>query len=238
MSGWSSVPNWVIRSTVLKGSEKLLYIALLNHADQHGNSWPSLKRLSEEVGASRNTILKHLDRLAELGLVVKRKRERDDGGNASNLYHVNVWAPEPELHHPSTSNEPPPSSHMNYPGSSEVLEEYPEKKTQLEDTSPPLGAGEIDPPPDGFDEFYRAYPRKMKPGDARKAFKQMTRTTPARVIIEAAREYAARPDLPERQFIPYPASWLRAEAWKNEPDPPKKSNRDLAHEARTAWMRR
>jgi hypothetical protein len=72
-----------------------------------------------------------------------------------------------------------------------------------------------------FAEFYEAYPRKMKRGDAEKAWKQMIRAGfPAQVIIDGAFRFAADPNLPvDRSFIPYPASWLRARSWEDEPLP-------------------
>lgn len=73
-----------------------------------------------------------------------------------------------------------------------------------------------------FGEFYNTYPRKKEPTDARKAWDKMIKAADPQTIIEGARRLAAevaagRKDL---QFTPYPASWLRAGGWADEPDPP------------------
>src|SRR5690554_3106445 len=86
--GWSSVPNWVIRSDKLHGSEKLLYIALLNRSNSKGECWPSLATLEKEVGVSRNTILKKLRALESKGLIRRVKRKGSDGRDLSNVYKV------------------------------------------------------------------------------------------------------------------------------------------------------
>jgi hypothetical protein len=76
--------------------------------------------------------------------------------------------------------------------------------------------------PEGFDEFWEIYPRHMKRGDAIKAFHQMLKAgASVDEIIAGARRFAADPNLPEQKFIPYPASWLRAEGWLDDPLPPR-----------------
>lgn len=68
---------------------------------------------------------------------------------------------------------------------------------------------------EGFDEFWKAYPKKVAKGDAAKAWKQTARKRPAMPELLAALE-AAKAGWRDRQFIPYPASWLRAERWADE----------------------
>lgn len=71
-----------------------------------------------------------------------------------------------------------------------------------------------------FQDFYGAYPRKKARGDAEKAFGQALKKghTVEDIMNGLARNLA---DLSRRdpQFIPYPASWLRAESYWDEPDP-------------------
>lgn len=69
-----------------------------------------------------------------------------------------------------------------------------------------------------FEEFYAIYPRHMSVADARRAWAKVTKTTDPVVIVEAARRFAADPNLRPPKYLPYPATWLRAEGWKNEPE--------------------
>ena len=72
---------------------------------------------------------------------------------------------------------------------------------------------------DAFDEFWSAYPRKADKGKARRAWGGAVKKTEPSVIIEAAKRYALSPDAKREggKYLKYPATWLNAEAWENEP---------------------
>ncbi|WP_415840878.1 helix-turn-helix domain-containing protein [Nocardiopsis rhodophaea] len=83
-----------------------------------------------------------------------------------------------------------------------------------------------DPPPPGSDNdpwfraFWDAYPKKKSKGEARKAWAQVLALgADARLIITAARRYAADRTGEDPRFTAYPATWLRAERYNDEPDP-------------------
>jgi hypothetical protein len=70
-----------------------------------------------------------------------------------------------------------------------------------------------------FEVFWAAYPRKVKPGDALKAWKSMSAADRAAALLAVpafARAWAGAPR-DRREFIPYPASWLRARQWGDDP---------------------
>lgn len=69
---------------------------------------------------------------------------------------------------------------------------------------------------DEFDTFWSAFPRKIAKGDARKAWNQTDKIRPSLEIILSAIASAKKTEQWNRdrgQFIPYPATWLRAERW-------------------------
>ena len=72
-----------------------------------------------------------------------------------------------------------------------------------------------------FELFWTSYPRRKNKTIAARAFKTATRTTDPGLITAAAARYASDPNLGDVNFIPYPATWLRAGGWNNGPcDPP------------------
>lgn len=76
--------------------------------------------------------------------------------------------------------------------------------------------------PSLFDDFYDAYPKKSGKQAAVKAFaKVIQRGADARDIIAGAQRYRDDPNLPDRQYIPDPGTWLNAGRWDDEPCPPR-----------------
>lgn len=73
--------------------------------------------------------------------------------------------------------------------------------------------------PEGFAEFWAAYPRKVAKGAARKAWMQTAKTRPSiEVLLKAIEAQKESEDWKKDagQFVPHPATWLRAERWGDE----------------------
>lgn len=86
---------------------------------------------------------------------------------------------------------------------------------------PPEGASVTvqEHPDEDFEAFWSLYPKKKSKGDARKAWKQLKpSTTTVRAIMAKLQELIGSHDWKRDngQFIPYPATWLRAEGWNDE----------------------
>lgn len=115
----------------------------------------------------------------------------DDGG-----LHPDSRAPQP------TSGSPPPTSGK-----------FPEVPARD-------GDGDVKPlaQPDGFARFWEQYPKKRSKGDAEKAWKAIR---PDRVLLDRILQAIAQAKLTDDwqksggQFIPYPATWLRAKGWED-----------------------
>lgn len=52
-------------------ADRLVYIALILRADEKGECFPSIKKISEDTGLGKTTIIKSLKRLGVLGLLSK-----------------------------------------------------------------------------------------------------------------------------------------------------------------------
>jgi len=69
-----------------------------------------------------------------------------------------------------------------------------------------------------FEKFWNQYPRKVKKGDARKAWFQVKSLRPPlqailkALVVQSASESWRRDG---GSYIPYPATWLRAEQWND-----------------------
>ena len=72
---------------------------------------------------------------------------------------------------------------------------------------------------EGFEEFWKLYPKKLAKGDARKAWQQTARIRPPLPeLLQAVRAARASKQWQrdDGEYIPYPATWLRAERWADE----------------------
>lgn len=75
--------------------------------------------------------------------------------------------------------------------------------------------------PEQFEEFYEHYPKKVAKDAAIKAFEKAIKRASFERILAGVIRFANDPNLPEKQFIPNPASWLNAGQWDDEPCPPR-----------------
>jgi hypothetical protein len=79
---------------------------------------------------------------------------------------------------------------------------------------------ETDP---GWKRFWEAFPRRVAKKEARRAWMQI-RPTPAdvdKMMVTLAWQCTSPEWLKEGgQYVPYPASWLRAARWEDEPPMP------------------
>ena len=73
-------------------------------------------------------------------------------------------------------------------------------------------------PPDAFDEFWGAYPKKKSKGAARKAWDKLKPRPEMRAKILRSIERAKQSSdwlEADGKYIPYPATWLNAEGWED-----------------------
>lgn len=72
----------------LSGTQKMLLVALAEHANEEGVCWPSQARLAAMCAISDRQARTHLARFQELGLVVVEHRPGDGAGRKSNVYRL------------------------------------------------------------------------------------------------------------------------------------------------------
>ena len=122
-------------------------------------------------------------------------------------YHRNRAPKGDKLAQDSSRIGVPPS--LPFPSPSSDLKKDPQKNTDLA----------ISENGYGFEAFWFAYPKKKKKGDAEKAWKGLKPTHDLQdVIAQAIERGKASNDWQKDngQFIPYPATWLRAKGWEDE----------------------
>jgi hypothetical protein len=68
------------------------------------------------------------------------------------------------------------------------------------------------------DLLYRAYPKRVAKGDARKAITKALQRVEFEILLDAVDEYAraCKSSGIEKAFIPYPATWFNQERWEDD----------------------
>nr|DAT26554.1 MAG TPA: replisome organizer protein [Caudoviricetes sp.] len=210
--------------------------------------YPSIQTLQDMTGHSENTVRAALKDLEALGFITCTARV-----GASNIYTLQIdtmrsahrrrrWSNTYEAGDPYT-----PGS--NITTTVEELDDSERVEASVEpvEEETPVQA-ELIPAPakkakkrstttaaldEEFEEFYKhAYPRKMEPLKARRAFEKAVKNgADPRDIIEGARRFAAATATKGKTYIPYPASWLNAGGWMNEAG-------DIAPVEPTPWQKK
>lgn len=201
------VSSWVWHgdeTAGLAGNEMILLLALADVADDNGrcrfvtdDSDLKYGALAKKARVSRSTLIRLISRLREGGLLEQTKGVK---GTPNEFRIVVPWA------EGFGSNVKPNAEDSVSSGDEFGL---------IADEPSSLIRNDVDARV-GFAEFYMAYPRKVAKDAARRAFEKAAKSTDPGVIVEGARRFAADPNLPEKQYIPYPATWLNDGRWDDE----------------------
>lgn len=99
---------------------------------------------------------------------------------------------------------------------------------------------------DGFEAFWKAYPRRVNKAKAFRAWKSATETVSEDILIDAAKRYAAYHDSvgTDQQYIKHPTTWLNGGEWDSIPaipsllrKPPTPEYESLHIDDLGAWVR-
>lgn len=212
----------------IKGNGRLTAIAIANRVNMHPEyddqlcAWPSIKGLAADIGASKTAVKSSLNMLEEHGVITRIQRF-SNGEKINTLYIWHPWRAqgwdeaamrrredkERGYSREEASQAPasPPA-----PAAPAATAEAPAKPAQK--------------PADGFAEWWPHYPKKVKKLDAEKAYRAALKrgATPEELLQGLQRQKAVwKAKGTEPQYIPYPATWLRAGSWEDELDTPDSS---------------
>ena len=202
---FAQIPNSWLRDSRLS----LKAIGLLGQIMTHVPGWNmSINSLASRNNAGRDQIRTAIAELEKFGYLT-REQSREDGKFAETIWRTSDPIEKPSSENPSTVN--PTTKNTN---SKEEQEKNNERKYSDFD----------------FDSFWSLYPKKVDKGAAVRAFRKAVKNNDVKEIIDGAIRYASDVNLPEKQFIKNPATWLNAEAWNNGPLPQRRKTDSKALE--------
>jgi hypothetical protein len=235
------VMTTVLNHSKATGRAKLVLLGIANHQGDQG-AWPSISTLARYANASERSIMRDIQELEELGeLIVERNAAPIRGQYRPNLYWVNVdvlaeyGSGVTDFEAGVTENDSGVTAQV-VRGDTVVTQNVINPKEKLKEIYPQENLGERFKDYH-FAKFWELYPKKVEKIDARKAFGKVLDKYNAKDVLDGVERLANDPNLPPKQFIPYPASWLRAGGWTNEPYPPREQTAEekaerLAHQRR------
>ena len=88
-SYFTQVPDMFVRRKDLTVGEKMIFIYIWGYAANKGHAFPSNKRMQEELGMSKNTIIKNINALeAKGGIFIVNQFKKSSGQQVANLYFL------------------------------------------------------------------------------------------------------------------------------------------------------
>ena len=181
----------------------------------------TINQLADVNGCGRDAIRSAVRELEELGYLTRSQNRTNNGTFSEALWETTEPMTEsPMTENPSTVN---PSLKNTNPKNTNLKKLY---ALSNED----------------FDAFWETYPRKVGKKATRSALERAVREIPYAEIMEGVRRLASDPNLPPKEYIPYPATWLNREGWSDEPYPVRGGSEKTKPKAevpeRGAWKRR
>jgi biotin operon repressor len=205
---FTQIPNDWLRDKRISLGAKGLLAQLLSHAPGWRISQESLGR---DNGVGRDAIRTLINELLEAGYLSRSEdRERTEKGYLGGYSY--------------TTQDPSACPTLDNPTQAEPLH----KNNNIKNNN--IKNNERIYSDSQFEEFWSYYPKKVDKGAALRAFRKAVKNHDVKEIIQGAIYYAADINLPEKQFIKNPATWLNAEAWNNGPLPKRKKTDSKALE--------
>jgi hypothetical protein len=88
-----------------------------------------------------------------------------------------------------------------------------------------------------FEQFWKIYPSRLGKGEARVSFAKAVTKVGLDSVMNGARRLAEDPNLPPRQYIPRPATWLNQERWDDDPYPARGGKKQETKRLIDEWSR-
>ena len=81
---------WKLGRPDVSSCERLVLLALADHANDDGECWPGISAVCCKTGMVRRCVQRHIHKLQELGLLQAIPRTRKDGSQTSNTYLITL----------------------------------------------------------------------------------------------------------------------------------------------------
>lgn len=202
--------SWAWEQETKSSGERLVLLALADHAGEDGECWPHSARLGEKCGLDRKTVQRHLTALDERGVIEKvSRRKRNNGTLAGWLYRLPIVEGTHTSRLGGDTDIPTKRGHAH-----PVLEDTPTSPQEPSIFNPQIEPSQVD---NDWQTFWNEYPRKTGKQNAEKAWSKLSATDRQSALAQIdmhIHHWDVSGTSP--QFIPHPATWLNGRRWEDE----------------------
>jgi predicted transcriptional regulator len=194
---FAQVPNSAIRDPEISPNAFRLLAYLMSHKEGYELTYGQIER---QTTLGRYAINEAIRVLTAKGWLRTERTKKDNGQFGPTSFHI--LDPDQPVEVDSVADD------------SSVGDSTMEQPTDIKNTNYLENTKNKEKHLEGFDEFWKLYPKKIAKGDALKAWNKAIKRKTADELLKLTKVYAEG-KLPEDKYIPYPASWLNKELYES-----------------------
>jgi len=195
---------------------KLVLIKLADNASDQGECWPSYQHIADQCEIGRSTVKLHIRELEKAGLL-RREYRRKGELNQSNVFHLSLdGGADPDLGGGAGDN--PPGAGDNPGGGAGAAPRTSHSSEPVKEPKPTVTSDT----PEGFEQFWKLYPKKKGRKDAAKAWAKLKPNGELhQTLITALGSHCLSEDWTkdDGRYVPNASTWLNGERWTDHLKP-------------------
>lgn len=210
------IMSQIFESETLHPTQRLIMLALADHANDQGECYPSISRLCRRTGLTRRAMQSNIRKLQDGGFLDIHLNE---GRGGANLYIVAATragdAPAQEMRRAYDDAYPrrrcAGGAHITAPTRAG---DAPKPSITINEPSITV----ISSTESQFAEFWGRYPRRVGKANAKKAYDKATKTIDHDDLMFALSQHLPSLTANDPKYIPHASTWLNAERYHDEPE--------------------
>lgn len=205
------------------GSDLLALLALADWSDDEGRCFPSMSAIARKTRLSRSQAQRVVHGLIKDGFVRVTGNETGGSPGSTRQYRINLTTLTGRIDatgsaHATGRTDAQDGSHgCAETGSAHATQTISEPSTNrqsIREAKKPHRSKSVDSVPEGFDEFWLAYDKKVGRANSIKVWKSIKPDSAlVQLIVSAAKSYSSAR---EQKYRKDPERWLKGSMWQDE----------------------